>query len=73
MSISVLITGCSTGIGEQTAIYLKEKGYQVFPTARDTKDVQRLQDLGFNAYFIDVTKKESISQTLKKVLKILNK
>ncbi len=72
MSISVLITGCSTGIGEQTAIYLKDKGYQVFATARDTKDVQRLQDLGFNAYFLDVTKKESISETLKKVLKITN-
>lgn len=31
---NILITGCSTGIGLQTAITLKEKGFKVYATAR---------------------------------------
>ena len=72
MSVSVLITGCSTGIGEQTAIYLKDKGYQVFATARDVQDVLRLESLGFKAFHLDVTKKETITDTLNKILKLTN-
>ncbi|MEA3554187.1 MAG: SDR family NAD(P)-dependent oxidoreductase [Campylobacterota bacterium] len=72
MSASVLITGCSSGIGEQTAIYLKDKGYKVFATARDIQDVQRLESLGFDAYYLDVTKKQSIKDTLNKILEITN-
>ncbi len=72
MSISVLITGCSTGIGERTAIYLKEKGYLVFATARKQNDVDRLNSLGFNAFLLDVTNKETIADTLLKILSITN-
>ncbi|MEA3498509.1 MAG: SDR family NAD(P)-dependent oxidoreductase [Campylobacterota bacterium] len=72
MSVSVLITGCSTGIGEQTAIYLKEKGYDVFATARTKKDVQRLEDLGLKSYLLDVTKKDTISNSLEEILKQTN-
>ena len=34
---SILITGCSTGVGKETAIYLKNNGYLVFATARKQK------------------------------------
>lgn len=69
---TILITGCSTGIGFQTAIYLKEKGYKVFPTARKEKDVARLKTLGFDAFLLDVTKKETIKNTLESILSITN-
>ena len=34
MNPSVLITGCSSGIGYITALLLKQRGYQVFASAR---------------------------------------
>jgi short-subunit dehydrogenase len=69
---SILITGCSTGIGLQTAIYLKNQGYKVFPTARKEKDVAMLQQLGFDAFVLDVTKKETIIKALESILIITN-
>ncbi len=69
---TILITGCSSGIGKETALYLKSKGYSVFPTARKEEDVKMLEDLGFQAFLLDVTKKEAISNTLEKILKITN-
>lgn len=56
--ISILITGCSTGIGHETALYLKNKGYRVFATARKQTDVDSLKTLGFEAFLLDVTKKK---------------
>lgn len=68
--VSILITGCSSGIGKQTALYLKEKGYRVFATARDEEDVDELTKLGFEAFVLDVTKPKTIKKTLKKILKL---
>ncbi len=70
--MSILITGCSSGIGKETALYLQEKGYRVFATARDEKDVEELIKLGFEAYLLDVTKPKTIKKTLKKVLQQTN-
>ena len=69
---TVLITGCSTGIGRETAIYLKSKGYTVFATARDVKDVKELKSLGLTTFLLDVTKKETITATLKSILELTN-
>jgi short-subunit dehydrogenase len=69
---SVLITGCSSGIGLQTAIYLKMQGHTVFATARKTEDVKMLEDLGFHSFLLDVTKHETIQDTLKKILELTN-
>lgn len=69
---NILITGCSSGIGKETAIYLKQKGYRVFATARKQEDVIKLEELGFESFYLDVTKKETISDTLNKVLKFTN-
>jgi len=67
--VSVLITGCSSGIGKETALYLKSKGYKVFATARDKKDVLELEKLGFESYLLDVTQTKTIKKALKKILK----
>lgn len=68
MQKTILITGCSSGIGYDTAHYLHNNGYRVFASARKNEDVQRLKDEGLDAYLLDVTKPETISQTLETIL-----
>jgi len=70
MKTTILITGCSTGIGYQTALYLQELGYEVFATARKQKDVDMLKELGFQSFLLDVTQKNTITQTLQEILDI---
>ncbi len=66
----VVITGCSSGIGLESAIYLKDRFLKVYPTARDEADVQRLKALGFDgAMRLDVTKAEDIKRVINEVLK----
>ncbi len=50
---SILITGCSTGIGHVCATGLKERGYRVFATARKPEDLARLATEGFEAIALD--------------------
>jgi len=65
----IVITGCSTGIGLETARYLKERFVTVYPTARDPKDVEMLQALGFDeAMLLDVRDAAQISQVIERVL-----
>jgi len=65
---NILITGCSTGIGKQTALYLKELGYEVFASTRKQEDVLMLEKLGLKTFLIDVTKKETITKALQEIL-----
>ncbi len=66
---NIVITGCSSGIGLETAQYLKEKKIKVFPTARDPKDVEMLKTLGFeDAMLLDVRNAEEITSVIKTVL-----
>ena len=66
---NILITGCSTGIGLETAKFLKQHNYKVYATARKKKDVKMLKDLGLLAYKLDVTKKKDIKKVLEKIYK----
>jgi len=66
---NIVITGCSSGIGLETALYLRERFFKVYPTARNPQDVQNLKTLGFEeAMQLDVTKPEQISAVIAKVL-----
>jgi short-subunit dehydrogenase len=65
---TVLITGCSSGIGYDTAHYLHNNGYRVFATARNMDDVNRLKNEGLDAYVLDVTKTETIDAALDAIL-----
>jgi len=66
---NIIITGCSTGIGLETAIYLKDKFVKVYPTARYPKDVEMLKDLGFeHAMQLDVTKHTQITEVIDAVM-----
>jgi len=42
---AVLITGCSSGIGRATALYLARQGFSVFATVRKEIDVENLRRL----------------------------
>ncbi len=64
---SILITGCSSGIGETTAYGLKERGYRVFASARQTKDVERLKAAGFEAVQLDLADSGSIQAAVEAV------
>jgi len=65
---NILITGCSSGIGLQTALILKENAIKVYASAKEQKDVQMLLDLGFEAFKIDVRNKLEIKEALKTIL-----
>lgn len=51
---TVLITGCSSGIGRALADTFLQQGYQVWASARKEEDVARLSEAGFNAVQLDV-------------------
>ncbi len=62
---TIVITGCSTGIGYATAHYLKAHGICVYPTARAEEDVERLKREGFvHAMRLDVTDPHSIAEVI---------
>ena len=66
---NIVITGCSTGIGLETAKYLKQNNIKVYPTARKEEDVKKLQDLGFrDAMLLDITKADTIKSVINNVL-----
>ena len=67
-SRTVLITGCSSGIGITAARGLKERGYRVFASARKIADVERLQSEGFESVQLDLSEPESIHQAVHAVM-----
>lgn len=54
-SKSILITGCSSGIGLCAAHTLHQRGYTVFATVRTEEDAQPLQAKGIHTFLWDVT------------------
>lgn len=62
MMKTILITGCSSGIGYATAHFLKDKGWRVIATARQMQDVIRLQFEGLEALPLDVTDAAQIAE-----------
>ncbi|MGE0082462.1 MAG: SDR family NAD(P)-dependent oxidoreductase [Thiohalomonadaceae bacterium] len=65
---TILITGCSSGIGLCVAQGLAARGYRVFATARKPDDVQRLGELGLESLPLDLDDSASIRAALYEVL-----
>ena len=65
---TVLITGCSSGIGQTVARGLHERGSQVFASARRPADVARLTEEGLKAVRLDLDDDASIAGALEQVL-----
>lgn len=68
MQRSILITGCSTGIGYTCALGMKERGWRVFATARKPEDIERLSSLGLETVYLDYTEPQSIAKCAEYVL-----
>ena len=58
---SILITGCSSGIGYDAAHGLTARGWQVFATCRQEKDVERLRGEGLTSFRLDYADQASIT------------
>jgi NAD(P)-dependent dehydrogenase (short-subunit alcohol dehydrogenase family) len=69
-SKTILITGCSTGIGYTTAVELKKRGHTVIASARKQEDVFRLQQEGFTALQLDLADSNSIQQAVNSAIKL---
>ncbi len=69
MQKSILITGCSSGIGLDAAHGMRARGWRVFASCRQQRDCDRLRAQGFEAPRIDYTDTHSITSGLAEVLK----
>jgi len=69
-SKSILITGCSSGIGYTTATELKKRGHNVIATARKSEDVTHLTQEGFTAIQLDLADSISIQQAVNQAIEL---
>ena len=67
-SRTVLVTGCSSGIGAATATHLRDRGWQVFPTARKPADLEALRAAGFAPIPLDLADPASIESAARDLL-----
>ncbi len=61
---SVLLTGCSSGIGYCAAHTLRKHGYRVIASARNIKDVMRLNSEGVDCIQLDLNDAASIADAV---------
>ena len=66
---SILITGCSSGIGLDAARGLKARGWRVFATCRQEADCERLRAEGLESFRLDYADEASIAEALDEALR----
>jgi NAD(P)-dependent dehydrogenase (short-subunit alcohol dehydrogenase family) len=71
MSRSILITGCSSGIGLDAVRTMKARGWRVIATARKPEDLDRLKSVeGVEAVFLELADPKSIAACADAVLEM---
>ncbi len=58
---TILITGCSSGIGWHCALGMKARGWRVLATARKPEDLARLEAEGMEALALDYADPQSVT------------
>lgn len=64
---TIIVTGCSSGIGAHCARALKADGWRVFATVRRHQDLAALERDGIEAFFMDYTRSDTISDFVREV------
>ena len=64
---TILITGCSSGIGLDAALTLKNRGWDVFATCRKVEDCMMLRKQGLKSFVLDLSNTKSIREALELV------
>jgi NADP-dependent 3-hydroxy acid dehydrogenase YdfG len=67
VSKAVLITGCSTGIGEATARRLAADGWNVYASARRLESIEHLAGAGCKLLALDVTDEQSMRAAVERI------
>jgi NAD(P)-dependent dehydrogenase (short-subunit alcohol dehydrogenase family) len=67
MARTILITGCSSGIGWTCATGLKARGWRVFATARKAEDLARLAAEDVEALYLDYADRTSVTRCAEEV------
>jgi NAD(P)-dependent dehydrogenase (short-subunit alcohol dehydrogenase family) len=65
---TVLITGCSSGIGRATAEAFLDEGWEVYATARNPADVETLGDRGCTIATLDVTEDDDVDRVVDRIV-----
>ncbi|MCK5663947.1 MAG: SDR family NAD(P)-dependent oxidoreductase, partial [Thiotrichaceae bacterium] len=68
---TVLVTGCSSGIGYHVAKGLMARGYNVYATARKPEDVTRLIEEGFKCLQLDYAHSESVQDLANELMLLI--
>lgn len=67
---TILITGCSSGIGLASARALRARGWRVFATCRQAADAARLRDEGFESWRVDYADEASVAAGATRALEL---
>lgn len=62
MQKTVLITGCSSGIGLASAHALSRRGFKILAACRKSGDVAKMERLGFTGILLDLDDSESVER-----------
>jgi NAD(P)-dependent dehydrogenase (short-subunit alcohol dehydrogenase family) len=66
---TILITGCSSGIGLASARVMKQRGWRVIATARSADDLTHLRDdLGVEALHLELSEPSSVADCAREAL-----
>lgn len=68
MQKTVLITGCSSGIGLESARELKRQGFRVLAACRKADDVARMNQEGFTGVLLDLDDAASVDRAADEVI-----
>lgn len=70
MRKSILITGCSSGIGLDAARGLRRAGWRVLATCRKEEDAARLRSEGFESFALDYADETSVADGAERALEM---
>lgn len=68
MQKTVVITGCTSGIGRAAAADLLARGYRIIGTCRKTEDLEKLTQLGYTSVQLDLDDADSVDRAADEIL-----